>query len=102
MMEKTFQFVDTSAELDKSTRKLMRSHVMKGKNAGRTVHRRSKFELGEWGTPRGAATFPDEEATKRNLDGLEPVARNLGSVLRTFRFPVELSENSLKMINQCK
>jgi hypothetical protein len=101
-MEKTFQFVDSSAKVDRVTRKLIRSHVMKGKNAGKTVHRRSRLELGAGRTPCGDASLPNGEARKRNAEELGPVARNLGNVLRTFQFPVELSENSLKIINQCK
>jgi hypothetical protein len=101
-MEKTFKFVDSSAKVDRVTRKLMRSHVMKGKNAGKTVHRRSRFELSAGRTPCSDACFPNEEARKRNAEELGPVARNLGNVLRTFQFPVELSESSLKSIDQCK
>lgn len=101
-MEKTFKFVDSSAKVDRVTRKLMRSHVMRGKNAGKTVHRRSRFELSAGRTPCGDASFPNEEARKRNAEELGPVARNLGNVLRTFQFPVELSESSLKSIDQCK
>jgi len=100
-MEKTFQFVDSSAKVDRVTRKLMRSHVMKGKNAGKTVHRRSRLELGAGRTPCGDASLPNG-ARKRNAEELGPVARNLGNVLRTFQFPVELGESSLKIINQCK
>lgn len=101
-MTKTFQFVDSSAKVDRVTRKSMRSHVMKGKNAGKTVHRRSRLELGARRTHCDDASFPAEEARKPNAEELGPVARNLGNVLRTFHFPVELSESSLKSIDQCK
>jgi len=100
-MEKAFQFVDSSAKVDRVTRKLMRSHVMKGKNAGKTVHRRSRLELGAGRTPCDDASFQNE-TRKRNSEELGPVPRNLGNVLRTFQFPVELSESSLKNIDQCK
>ncbi|KAH6665247.1 hypothetical protein B0J14DRAFT_620962 [Halenospora varia] len=72
-MEKTFQFVDSSAKVDRVTRKLMRSHVIKGKNAGKTVYRRSRLELGVGRTPCDDASFPDKEAKKRNSEGLGPV-----------------------------
>ncbi len=101
-MKKTVQFVDNSAKVDRVTRKLMRSHVMKGKNSGKIVHRRSRLELGAGWTPCDDASFPSEEARKLEGEELGTVARNLGNVLRTFQFPVELSESSLKCIGQCK
>ncbi|KUJ07844.1 uncharacterized protein LY89DRAFT_789506 [Mollisia scopiformis] len=94
-MKKTFQFVDGSgAKVDKVTRKSIRSHVMKDRNAGKTVHRRSRLELP---TPCDDSR---KEARKSNEEDSGPVARNLGNVLRTFPFPVELSESSLKSIDQ--
>ncbi|KAL7953566.1 hypothetical protein V8C34DRAFT_296612 [Trichoderma compactum] len=40
----TFYFVD-GAQTNRAAKKLARSHVMKGKNAGRKVHRRSRLQL---------------------------------------------------------
>lgn len=100
-MEKTFQFVDTSAKVDSTTRKLMRSHVMKGKNAGKTVHRRSRRELGAGRATYDDTSFPENEARMRSSEELGPVAKSLGSALRTFQFPVELSENALKSVDNC-
>lgn len=104
MMERTFQFVDNSATVDGVTRKLVRSHVMKGKNAGKTVHRRSRLELGASRTTRRyfETLSEDEAAKRRNLEISRPVERNLGNVLNTFHFPVELNESSLKSMHQCK
>lgn len=101
-MTKSFQFVDGGDKVDRVTRKLMRSHVMKGKNAGKKVHRRSRLDLGPERTPCNDASFPNKEARKPNTEELGPVTRNLGNILRTFQFPVELSESSLKSIDQCK
>jgi len=101
-MKKTFHFVDGSDKVDRVTRKSMRSYVMKGKNAGKTVHRRSRLDLGAGRTPCNDASVPNEKARKPNTEELGPVARNLGNVLRTFRFPVKLSESSLESIDQCK
>jgi len=106
-MDKTFQFVD-STMIDGVTRKLMRSHVMKGKNAGKTVHRRSRFDLNTGRIQRDYSSVPrdlvarHEAVEKRSLKEVGPIPRNRGNVLRTFRFPVELAEGSLKTIDQCK
>lgn len=78
----------------------MRSHVMKGKNAGKTIHRRSRLELGGR-VPCDKANYPNE-AERRKSEELGLVLRNRGNVLRFFQFPVELSEQSLKTIDQCK
>ncbi|EGZ76383.1 hypothetical protein NEUTE2DRAFT_98137 [Neurospora tetrasperma FGSC 2509] len=43
-MGKGFQFID-STKTDRVTRRLVRSHAMKGKNVGKVLHRRSRLEL---------------------------------------------------------
>jgi hypothetical protein len=42
-MERQFHFVDATTG-DRQAKRLARSHVMKGKNAGRKIHRRSRLE----------------------------------------------------------
>ncbi|KAK3949828.1 hypothetical protein QBC32DRAFT_266050 [Pseudoneurospora amorphoporcata] len=63
-MGKGFQFID-STKTDRVTRRLVRSHAMKGKNVGKVLHRRSRLEL-DLHTPR-----PSKKActssTARNL-----------------------------------
>ncbi|OBT73385.1 hypothetical protein VF21_07679 [Pseudogymnoascus sp. 05NY08] len=105
-MEKSFQFVD-GANIDNITRKSIRSHVMKGKNARRTVHRKSRLTpTTSWLPPPG-----HKAATQRTSQGLRKVeedpteismrvSRNLGSVFLTFRFPIELTPHSIKVVNQ--
>jgi hypothetical protein len=103
-MERKFQFVDNGAPLDGITRKSMRSHVMKGRNAGKTLQRRSRLGLGVSGTKRHdfQTLSKDETATMHNLAISRPVERNLGNVLHTFHFPIELNDSSVRSILQCK
>jgi hypothetical protein len=103
-MERKFQFVDNGAPLDGITRKSMRSHVMKGINTGKTLQRRSRLGLGASRNTRHnfQALSKDETAKIHNLAISRPVERNLGNVLHTFHFPVELNDSSLKSILQCK
>ncbi|KAF4448617.1 hypothetical protein F53441_7993 [Fusarium austroafricanum] len=55
-MEQTFFFVD-GLHADKSSKKLMRRHVMKGKNAGKTFHRPSRANHAQYQRiPRPFAT----------------------------------------------
>jgi hypothetical protein len=44
-METTFQFIDNGS-IDERTRKLIRSHAMKGKNLGRKITRRTRNDVG--------------------------------------------------------
>lgn len=43
-MDKSFEFID-STKSDRLTKRLVRSHAMKGKNAGKKLHRRSRLDL---------------------------------------------------------
>ncbi|KAK7751742.1 hypothetical protein SLS62_006227 [Diatrype stigma] len=45
-MERSFHFVDTTRN-DKASKRRMRRFVMKGKNAGKTIHRPSRLALAE-------------------------------------------------------
>lgn len=106
-MEKSFQFVD-GANIDDIARKSIRSHVMKGKNARRTVHRQSRLSLTSWlppghnaaqRTPQGSRK--DEDSTSISMKSMK-VSRNLGSLFLTFKFPIELTPDSITVVNQCK
>ncbi len=107
-MEKSFFFVD-GTQVNKTTRKLMRSHVMKGKNAGRTIHRPSKLDLTK-GSPyhyqplQRDRYLPDEDATSAKQIQSYPtvIARNIGNLFVTLSFPLELTANSLDIISQCQ
>ena len=102
---KSFQFVD-GANIDSTARKSIRSHVMKGKNARRTIHRQSRLNLSSsWPPPNHKAPQRTLQGSRRDEDptGISmQVSRNLGSVFLTFRFPIELTPHSIKVVNQCE
>jgi hypothetical protein len=108
-MEKTFQFVD-SRKVDKTTRKQIRSHVMKGKNAGRKLHRSSRLvgrrRYDHCSSFQRIACVTDDEQTneERGYSGYAMIARNIQNSLLTLSFPFkfELSPHSIKVVNQCK
>ncbi|KAI0409113.1 hypothetical protein F4802DRAFT_232657 [Xylaria palmicola] len=88
------QFIDNTS-IDKKTRTLIRSHVAKGKNLGRTIHRPSRHPRRR----RVAAAVippaeppPDQQAESRESDYLElslPIQRQLqGELSTTFPFDV--------------
>ncbi|CAI6096671.1 hypothetical protein V2G26_016431 [Clonostachys chloroleuca] len=94
-MAQDFQFVD-STSVDKTTRKLIRSHVMKGKNAGRILPRRSKLRSDRY----QERVLGDERAlTQRQPPRMTRIPRNLGSVFLTISLP-ELSQQSLDIADR--
>ena len=103
-MEKSFQFVD-GTNIDNIARKSIRSHVMKGKNARRTVHRPSRLSLTTWLPPGHKAaqrtvreSCQEDDSTSSSVK----IPRNLGSLFLTFKFPIELTPHSVKVVNQCE
>ncbi|CCC06300.1 hypothetical protein SMACR_00517 [Sordaria macrospora] len=65
MMGKGFQFID-STKTDRVTRRLVRSHAMKGKNVGKVLHRRSRLEL-DLHAPRPSKKACTSSTAARNL-----------------------------------
>nr|CAQ58441.1 putative leucin zipper protein [Sordaria macrospora] len=64
-MGKGFQFID-STKTDRVTRRLVRSHAMKGKNVGKVLHRRSRLEL-DLHAPRPSKKACTSSTAARNL-----------------------------------
>jgi UDP-N-acetylenolpyruvoylglucosamine reductase len=82
-MEQNFFFVD-GLKADKNSKKLMRQHVMKGKNAGKTFHR------------------PSRTSQVIQYRPMERIARPIGSQFCSFPFPVPLTKTASKSIDDCK
>lgn len=108
--EKTFYFVDGIAA-DRASKKLMRRHVMKGKNAGKTFHRPSRVAVEKARRPAalerpGALPHQgfDQEgryAYWMRLSERREI-RSIENVILPFSLPVEVTPKSLMVINQCK
>lgn len=109
----TFYFVD-GRDADRESKRLMRRHVMKGKNAGKRVHRGSRLALQK--ARAVAAKYPDKplqpvvhysyEQRVRDMNwiylSLGSAARSFGNVLQPFSLPFEVTVESLGVINRCK
>jgi hypothetical protein len=107
LVEMKFAFIDGTKK-DKSTRRLARSHAMRGKNVGKTHPRRPRPAMGE--------PYTSKEATPANLRNLEeengtaPVQGAIsfyhavwgGDALLSASFPLVATPQSLDVINQCK
>ncbi|RGP75148.1 hypothetical protein FLONG3_5832 [Fusarium longipes] len=76
-MEHEFLFVD-GLHTDKTSKKLMRRHVMKGKNAGKTFHRPSRVV---------------------RYHTVERIARPIGTQFFNFPFPVQLTKVASKALH---
>ena len=87
-MERSFLFVD-GVQADKSSKRLLRRHVMKGKNAGKTVHRRSRLPKCR---PKINDTTADSSRSVRDFE------RTYLTVSPSF----SISPDSLRVINDCE
>ena len=112
-MHQDFFFID-GIQADKTSKRLMRRHVMKGKNAGRTLHRPSRTKQR---VSRSQAQFVSTLATcdtaneheqhDNALDWLLPlspafmVSKRLGNGL-SLGIPIQVTRESLEVINECK
>jgi hypothetical protein len=105
-MQQTFCFVN-GTHVDKLTKKRMRRHVMMGKNAGRTIHRKSRRDL----IPPQVVKIPDvssvairEEPTFDRFaffDKYRP-DRIYNNVLSGLSFPVTLTPQFGEIISNCR
>lgn len=103
----SFVFVE-NATIDRKTRRKIRSHVMQGKNAGRTIHRASRIH----GHPRPSPAKTDERVTHKRSEHCPKKPRTGTSVVETPQkmlghmfsgqiFPVTLSWENRRTIHQC-
>lgn len=111
----TFYFMD-GIQPDAQSKKLMRRHVMKGKNAGRRINRPSRLALQEERKnkivhdgikkPIRAAETLNYKQRLRDADwiylSLNSAARSFGNVLLPFSLKAQITPASLKVINTCK
>lgn len=111
-MEKTFFFVNGIVN-DENSKKLMRRHVMKGKNAGKKIYRRSRLDLQATRRQTNVSDGSSRIYAERNqFDhanhadwrylSFDRVSIQLGNIFSTFYLPVEVTPYSLEVINKCE
>jgi hypothetical protein len=91
----SFQFIK-NGKVDEATRKLIRSHVMKGKNVGRTHQRRDQRQQG-----RGLV-LNHSVSTTATSSGVTSIPRTPGHSLSFFLFPVDERPYMREHIYKCK
>jgi hypothetical protein len=107
-MAMAFQFVE-NYKIDGNTRKVMRSHVMKGKNVGKV---RPKFAQKETQTlyynkriePKRALQIPRRQTPRCDETVAFSVPRTPGSLISSFSFPGEMQPYGFmeKLIYHCE
>ncbi|EXJ79038.1 hypothetical protein A1O3_08539 [Capronia epimyces CBS 606.96] len=105
--QKHFEFID-STKSDKATRRLARSHAMKGKNAGKTLHRHRQSRLDLRGQQTATARVPNRRSAQENenrrtlavQDSLDLTYPALSDKLLSVSFPVETTPQGLGLISQ--
>lgn len=109
-MEQTFHFVDGLSNDDKN-KKLMRRHVMKGKNAGKKIHRRSRLDLQVTRSRPNVVIHSSQISNNLRQKYYHAdwryVSPNVLSidfrnVFLTFSLPVRVTPYSLEVINECE
>lgn len=110
MARTTFFFVD-GTETSRAAKKLIRSHVMKGKNAGKKLHRRSRLEVApqrlnasertiilrrHLDTSKKEYNYSDEEYAK--LNSIMDCPSN--AILTGL--PVKITNLSMEILNECE
>lgn len=105
-----FYFVD-GAQTNRAAKKLARSHVMKGKNAGKKFHRRSRLQL----VPPRVNTGERAIILRRDLDKSQKEFHysddeyaKLMAIMEYPRnailagLPVNITNHSMEIMNECK
>jgi hypothetical protein len=105
-MEDSFLFVD-SAAVDGPLRKRIRRHVMAGRNAGKTFHRRSRLELVHdvdrvTSKQRRFGSSEDKQGFTNNKEIL-PIMndRNFTNPFRSLSFRWEPTAGALDILDEC-
>jgi hypothetical protein len=108
-IEKTFHFVDAT-KVDRDARRRMKSYVMKGKNAGRKIHRPSRLGAARRPHPSQSGALPCTRPGPGESDALLAFSkpswpimnyRLLGSPYFTFSYSIQLTPHSLRVVDQC-
>lgn len=97
----TFIFID-GVQPTKSSKRLMRHHVMKGKNAGKRFHRSSRTALNTHEPRVFEPTRHIQPWSHVEKKPVSSVDRSFGDAILTSSLPmVEIHPHSLNIINQC-
>ncbi|CAK7204242.1 hypothetical protein SEUCBS139899_006997 [Sporothrix eucalyptigena] len=100
-----FMFVD-GMQNDRSTKRQMRRHVMKGKNAGKTIHRPSRLAQNKVAkasdqstTNSNSTSSPSSTSSAEECSSRLNLTRRFGSVVATIRTPVEINSLAWQVID---
>ncbi|PNP47968.1 hypothetical protein THARTR1_10387 [Trichoderma harzianum] len=104
----TFYFVD-GAQTNRAAKKLARSHVMKGKNAGKKLHRRSRLQLAPPRVNAGERTIilrRDLDKSQKEFHYSDEEYAKLMAIMEYPRnailtgLPVNITNHSMEIMNE--
>ncbi|KAI8949150.1 hypothetical protein F4801DRAFT_580693 [Xylaria longipes] len=99
------QFIDNNTFIDKKTRTLIRSHVAKGKNLGRVIHRPSRYPRKRQVTASVVSSSKPPSSTEseayndENLESSLSIQRHLQGDLST-SLPFEVSQTCRRLFHR--
>jgi hypothetical protein len=105
-MDKPFLFVN-SAAVDGRLRKRIRRHVMAGRNAGKTFHRRSRLDLSHdvdrQVSDKQISGISEEDEGYTNSKETFPIIndKNFRSPFRSLRFSWKTTAGALDILDEC-
>jgi hypothetical protein len=99
----SFEFIDNS-NIDRRSRKVIRRHVAKGKNAGKVISRPKHSEARSKAATKQAsvdALIEQAAVVARELAFRPPLERQFSDSLAVMTFPAEVSARSRGMVQNC-
>ena len=103
-MQKTFEFIDGTKH-DRLTRRLARSHALKGKNVGKKLYRRSRLDLDQSRRHQRPVPVPpksEEEISVPGSEGVHPGIVAISGDSLSIPFPIDTASQGHHIVSQCK
>jgi hypothetical protein len=102
----SFEFVDNNGAIDRAARRRIRSHVALGRNAGKTLARRSRKDASR-GKPRPSEAFTpfqdevqEAYAAESNAEVSWEVGRQVGDGLSVLFLPAQVDSKSKALVQR--
>ncbi len=94
-----FEFIDNTTAIDRAARRRIRSHVAMGKNAGKTLVRRSRIKKAPNSNVYSDAIETSRGTNDKKYVSLE-IERQLGDGLSVLSLPRQVTPESISLVQK--